>query len=211
MGRTVNGLRKVKHALDKRLSYVIGSESLHILEIFNAQSLVKLQCGKPLDGSLKYDIAEGETEEYGVQQCQEFLDVVSKVPHIKESDFNFDPRMSQKYLTRIKDAVHAGIWKRVCPEWFVCVESGDFLTVPEELKMKKFNNDPDRCSELDAYFIVAFENSKEIKVGLCEEMFYKSFYSNEQIYKIAERESCILVDIDIHIERWTRVDCRKLL
>ena len=86
-----------------------------------------------------------------------FLDVVSKC---------------LKNISRIKGAVHYGNVSAL----FVCAESCDFFTVPEELKMKKFNIDPGR---------------------FCEEMFYKSFYSNEQIYKIAKPASCILVDIAI--------------
>ena len=52
--------------------------------------------------------------------------------------FNFDHRMAHKYLSHIKEAVHAEIWEQLCPEWFICTDDGKTLKFDEVYIIKKF-------------------------------------------------------------------------
>ena len=54
--------KDLKNALDPRLSNVQNVETLVILEIFDAQTLVKLQCGEVSAEKIHFDIPEGEIE-----------------------------------------------------------------------------------------------------------------------------------------------------
>ena len=73
---------------------------------------------------IHYDIPDGETEDYGIRECEQLLSVVAEMKHIQGSGFNFDHRMAHKCLSRIKEAVYAGIWEQLCPEWFVWTDDG---------------------------------------------------------------------------------------
>ena len=51
--------KDLKNALDRRLSTVQKDETLAILEIFDAQALVKLRCREVSAGKINYNIPEG--------------------------------------------------------------------------------------------------------------------------------------------------------
>ena len=56
----------MKNALEQRLSNVQKDETLAILEICDAQTLVKLQCRELSAGKIHYNIPEGEIKDYGI-------------------------------------------------------------------------------------------------------------------------------------------------
>ena len=103
--------------------------------------------------------------------------------------------MTHKYLNHIKEAVHAGIWEQLCPEWFVCTDDGKTLKFDEWYIIKKVTADIEKENQLDGHFIIEFENLKVEHVKLSEDFLYQSFYCNEKVYSIAKPVSCILLDI----------------
>ena len=187
--------KDLKNALDRRLSNVQKDKTRTIFEIFDAQNLVKLQCGEVPAGKIHCDIPEGEIEDDGIYECEQLLSVTAEMKHIQGSGFNFDHRVAHKYLSRIKEGVHAGIWEQLCPEWFVCTDDGKTLKFDEEYIIKKLTADIEKENQLDRHFIIEFENSKVEHVKLSEDFFYQSFYCNEKVYSIAKPESYILMDI----------------
>ena len=124
-----------------------------------------------------------------------FLYVIAEMKHVQGSGFSFDHRMAHKYLSRIKEAVHAGIWEQLCPEWFECTDDGKTLKFDEGYIIEKFTADIRKENQLDGHFIIEFENSKVEHIKLSEDFFHQSFYCNEKVYNIAKPESCILMDI----------------
>ena len=172
--------KDLKNALDRRLSNAQKDKTLTILEIFDAQNLVKLQCGDVSAGKIHYDIPEGEIEDYDIRECKQLLSVIAEMNHIEGSGFNFAHRMAHKYLSRIKEAVHAGIWEQLCPEWFVCTDDGKTLKFDEGYIIKKFTADIEKENQLDRHFIIEFGNSKVEHLKLSEDFFYQSFYCNEK-------------------------------
>ena len=172
--------KDLKNALDQRLSNVQKDETLAILEIFDAQTLVKLQCGKVSAGKIHYDIPEREIEDYGICECDQLLSVIAEMKHVQGSRFSFDHRMAHKYLSRTKEAVHAGIWEQLCPEWFEYTDDGKTLKFDEGYLIKKFTADIRKENQLEGHFIIEFENSKEEHVKLSEDFFYQSIYCNER-------------------------------
>ena len=187
--------KDLKNALDRRLSTVQKDETLAILEIFDAQTLVKLRCREVSAGKSNCDISEGEIEDYGIRECEQLLSVIAEMKYIQGSGFNFDHRMAHKYLSRIKEVVHARIWEQLCPEWFVCTEDGKTLKFDKGYIIKKFTADIEKENQLDGHFIIEFENLRVEHVKLFKDLFYQSFYCNEKVYSIAKPELYILMDI----------------
>ena len=148
----------LKNALDQRLSNFQKDETLAILKIFDAQTLVKLQCREVSAGKIHYDIPEGEIEDYGIRKCEQLLSVIAEMKHIQGSGFSFDHRMAHKYLSRMKKALHAGIWEQLCPDWFVCTDDSKTLKFDERYIIKKFTANIRKENQLDRHFII--ENSK---------------------------------------------------
>ncbi|CAB3979115.1 Hypothetical predicted protein, partial [Paramuricea clavata] len=106
-------------AVENRALSVTSSAFLSVLEVFDAQSLVNLQCGRMVELEIEFQIPAGEYDDYGVQQCKEVMKIISQMQHIKESGMDFDPRLANRFMRCLKEAVLAGVWKGLCPEWFV--------------------------------------------------------------------------------------------
>jgi len=101
-----------------------------ILQAFDAAGLVSVQCGALLaDGIVKLEIEHGEYDTYGVRACEAVLTVASNIKHIQKSGMDLDPRLAFCYMSRIKEAVKAGIWKSLCPSWFM-VQGSDDIEIP---------------------------------------------------------------------------------
>ena len=49
--------------------------------------------------------------------------------------------MAHKYISHIEEALHAGIWEQLCPEWFACIDDGKTLKFDEGNIIKKFTAD----------------------------------------------------------------------
>ena len=64
-------------------------------------------------------MSDGDYDAYGVKECEAVLAVASKMPNVRESGMDLDPKLGHRYMGRIKEAIMAGIWKSLCPEWFV--------------------------------------------------------------------------------------------
>ena len=75
----------LNNALDRRLPNVQKDETLVILEIFDAQTLVNFQCGEESAGKIHYDIPEGKKEDYGIRKCKQLLTVIVEMKHIQGS------------------------------------------------------------------------------------------------------------------------------
>ena len=91
------------------MSNVQKDEALAILKIFDGQVLVLIQCGQVSAGKIHYDIPDGETEDYSILKFEQLLSVIAEMKHIQGSGFNFDHRMTHKYLSQVNEAVYAGI------------------------------------------------------------------------------------------------------
>ena len=74
--------KDLKNSLERRLSNVQKDKKLVILEIFDAQTLVKLQCEEVSAGKIHYDISEGEIEDYGIREYEQLLSVIAEMKHI---------------------------------------------------------------------------------------------------------------------------------
>ena len=86
------------------------------LPILDAASLVQLQCSHKSKDSLRFDIDKGEREQFGVAECQQLMKICSQTPPGQDSGMNFDPRMSHKYMSRMKKVVIEAVWKGPCPD-----------------------------------------------------------------------------------------------
>jgi hypothetical protein len=60
-------------AVENRVLSVTSSAFLSVLEVFDAQSLVNLQCGRMVEQEIEFQITAGEYDDYGVEQCKEVL------------------------------------------------------------------------------------------------------------------------------------------
>jgi hypothetical protein len=121
------------------------------------------------------------------------MKIISQMQHIKESGMDFDPRLANRFMRCLKEAVLAGVWKGLCPEWFVDDKSRP-VQQPSDAVLKEFipaeTNTP-----FDAMFEMVFSNGKRNKVRLHEQNLYGSFYSNKEIYSIAKPPTCIILDV----------------
>ena len=119
---------------------------------------------------MKLEIEQGEYDTYGIRACKAVLSVASNMEHIQKSGMDLDPQLPFRYMGRIKEAIKAGIWKSLCPSWFMVQGTGE----------------PSKPQ--DAVFKVKFASGKEYNV-------FSSFYSQEDIYSIAQPQSCAVLDI----------------
>ena len=60
-------------AVENRVTSVTSDTFLTVLEIFDAQLLVRLQSGKKVGQEVKYHVSNGEYDEYGVNECKEVI------------------------------------------------------------------------------------------------------------------------------------------
>ena len=60
-------------AVEKKVTSVTLDTFLTVLQIFDAQSLVRLQTGKKVGQEVRYHVSDGEYDEYGVNQCKEVI------------------------------------------------------------------------------------------------------------------------------------------
>ena len=182
----------LQESLEKRIMSVVNDDVVTHLEIFDASSLVNLQCGSAINDHVQFTLEEGVIEEYGVQECKQLLKVVSKMPHIQSVGMKFDPRLAHKYMRRIKKAMMEAVWNGLCPEWFVVLDEKEprhdrDATLVEIL--------PEESEGLDAIFRMAFSDGSVEKVRLNEPRVYESFYANKEFYDIVKAPSCALLDI----------------
>ena len=52
------------------------------------------------------------------------MKICSQIPHVQGSRMNFDRLMSDKYMSRIKNAVMEAVWKGLCPDLFMLLKKG---------------------------------------------------------------------------------------
>ena len=166
-------------ALDTRVNSVMSDNSLAVLQVFDAAALVKLHCGIPVELA----VSDGDYDAYGVKECEAVLAVASKMPNVRESGMDLDPKLGHRYMGRIKEAVMAGIWKSLCPEWFVSQDKYSTPLQSQDSDLVLFESVS--SDKLDALFRLKFVNGNEFKLRLHEQNFYASFYSKEEIYQIA--------------------------
>ena len=62
-------------AVENRVTSVTSDTFLTVLEIFDAQLLVRLQSGKKVGQEVRYHVSDGEYDEYGVNECKEVINV----------------------------------------------------------------------------------------------------------------------------------------
>ena len=181
-------------ALDRRVKSVVSDNSLSVLQVFDAAALVSLHCGSSSDGVVKLAVQDGEYETYGVEACEAVLKVASKMEHIQKSGMDFDPRLAFRYMSRLKEAVKAGIWDGLCPDWFIVRET-DTPMKSQDVQLVTFELAP--SDTLDTFFTMKFTNGKQHNVRLYEQNFYSSFYARKDLYGIVKAPSCAILDIDL--------------
>ena len=179
------------NSLEKRVNTVMSDEVYSILEVFDAASLVNLQCGSLGDEGVQFLVDAGEYESLGVDQCRRVLTTISKMHHIQKSGLNFDSRLAHRYMSCIKEAVKVGIWNTICSQWFMLKD--DISLNVQDLKLVSFL--PVESEEMESHFNMKFEDGREFVVRLHEQNFYRSFYADPEIYTIAKPPSCVILDI----------------
>ena len=100
---------------------------------------------------------------------------IVEMKHIQGSGFNFHHQMGNKYLSLIKEAVHAGTWEQLCLEWFICTDDSNTPKTDEGYTIKKFTTNIKKENQLDRHFIIKFENSKVGHVKLSTDFLYQFF------------------------------------
>ena len=178
-------------SLDRRVAAVVRDGAFSVLEVFDAARLVNLHCGSLFGDDVKLVVSEGDYDIYSENECRQVLETSVNLPHIEESGINFDPRLAHRYMNSIKEAVMLGVWKSPCVEWFI-LEDNVPLNIGNS-NLVSFLSVP--SNDLDSLFHMKFDDGKEYNVGLHEQNFYASFYSNPEIYSIAKAPSCALLDI----------------
>eukprot|EP00794_Sanderia_malayensis_P010445 gene10445-11538_t len=78
--------------------------------MFDAATLVALQCGLMTNKGIAFLMDEGEQEEYGMEECRGILKICSRLPHIQSSGFNSDSRMAHRDMRCIKKATRKAVW-----------------------------------------------------------------------------------------------------
>lgn len=119
--------KDLQGSLENRIMSVVNDDVVSHLEVFDASSLVSLQCGSAINDHVQFTLEEGVLEEYGVQECKQLLKIVSRMPHIQSVGMKFDPRLAHKYMRRIKKATMEGVWNGLCPEM---KKSLDMIEIP---------------------------------------------------------------------------------
>ena len=137
------------------------------------------------------EIEQGKYDTYGVRACEAVLTIACNMEHIQKSGMDLDPRLAFRYMARIKEAVKLGIWKSLCPSW-VMVQRPDEPLKPQDASLVLF--EPVPSNTLDAVF-KKFPGGKEYNVCLHEHNVFSSFYSQEDIYSIAQPKSCVVLHI----------------
>ena len=49
---------------------------------------------------MKLDVSDGDYDVYGVKECEAVLAVASKMPGIRASGMDFDPKLGHRYMAR---------------------------------------------------------------------------------------------------------------
>ena len=47
------------------------------------------------------------------------MGIISQMQHIKDLGIDFDPRLANRYMRGIKEAVSAAVWEGICPELYI--------------------------------------------------------------------------------------------
>ncbi len=180
-------------SIGTRIQSAISDEFLAVLEVFDAQALVNLHCGKKVK-DVQLEISDGDYDSYGVEECKKIMMSVSRMKHIQESGMDFDQRLAHRYMNALKESIFAGIWKNLCPEWFL-----DEKNVPlkqADLTLVEFESiESNLSTPFDATFKMVFNDGTSKIVRLHEQSVYRSFYKNKDIYSIAKPPACTLLDI----------------
>ena len=183
----------ILNAVDSRINSVISKPFLAQLEIFDAGSLVSLQCGhRQKNGNVKLSVCEGVYESYGVEESKVVMKSISNLTHIISSGMDFDKRLAHRNMLRIKEAVFAGVWNRFCPQWFRDECNNPLKKRDADLVEFTLSN-PD-CL-FDVMYTLRYSDGEEHTAHLHEQSVYASFYSQEEVYSIAKAPSCVMVDV----------------
>ena len=103
--------------------------------------------------------------------------------HIQKSGMDFDPRLAFRYMSRLKEAVKAGIWDGLCPDWFIVRETDTPMKF-QDVQLVTFELAP--SDTLDTFFTMKFANGKQHNVRLHEQNFYSSFYAG-RTYMVSQK------------------------
>ena len=106
--------------------------------------------------------------------------------HIQKSGMDLDPSLAFRYMSRLKEAVKAGIWDGLCPDWFIVRET-DTPMKSQDVQLVTFELAP--SDTLDTFFTMKFANGKQHNVRLHEQNFYSAFYTREDLSGIAKASS----------------------
>ncbi len=102
-------------------------------------------------------------------------------------------RLAYRYMLSLKEAVAAGIWEGLCPEWFMDVKTNMAIKLGD---MQIIEFSPLQITSVyESMFMIKLSDCSDIKVRLHEQSVYASFFSNEKVYSIAKPQSCILLDV----------------
>ena len=168
-------------ALDTRVNSVMSDNLLEVLQVFDAAALVKLHCGSSSNRTAKLAVSDGDYDAYGIKECEAVLSVASKMPNVRESGMDLDPKLGHRYMGldpklghrymgRIKEAIMAGIWKSLCPEWFVSQDKYSTALQSQDSDLVLFESVS--SDTLEALFRLKFVNGNEFKLRLHEQNFY---------------------------------------
>ena len=180
-------------SINKRVEGATSQAHLSTLAVFDALTLVELHCGDRVDNNVTKNVEYGYYDEFGVAECGNLMEAVSKMKHVIDTDLDFDRRLAHRYMMSIKEAIGAGIWDGHCSHWFIEESTNLPLTLKESTVVELSMIDSNEF--FSPKFLIRLNNGKIMRCRLHEQNVYASFYSNEVIYSIAKPPSCILIDV----------------
>ena len=121
------------------------------------------------------------------------MKAASKLSHIQTSGINFDSRMSHAYMGLLKKGVSKSDWNGICPDWFEVMDKEPGNKNIDGVSLVEFR--AEESINLELVFVMRFSDGVVRKVRLSERYFYKSLYSNKDLYDIVQPPSCALLDI----------------
>ena len=177
----INFARELMVTVSERIEAVISNDLFAILEVFDASYLVTLHCAKKGLEGIRLDISDGDYDSYRIENCMKIMSMVSKMKHIKKSGIDFYHRLAHRYMRALKQAVSDGIWKQLCPEWFL--NDKNLPLRQRDATLVQFISTESKAATLfDSAFEKIFSNGTVEVVYVHEKRFYSSFYNNKEIY-----------------------------
>ncbi len=151
-------------AIDTRMKSVTSDQCWSVLQVFDAEAFVSLQCGRRISGEVNLAMSGGKYDSYGVEESKKIMKVVSKMPHIIESEIDFEPRLAYRYMSRLKGAIFL--------PWMVCwwQKEVDRPIKKQDTDLILFST-ASGTKDFESMFELTFSDQTKILRRLCTTLF----------------------------------------